>query len=101
MTPREELEKNITEALNEDYTGTTSDIAIGELEGFAIGKWVSVDERLPDKEKTGEWRGYAKFKNGEIDIITWYHYQEAIDIIEWLDLSLPESPTANSADVSS
>lgn len=95
MTPREELRRNMTEALDEDYTGTTAEIAIGELEGFAIGKWVSVDERLPSTC----WQGYTKgtqqkaYMNERLVSLGWKFngYDETdSEPTDWLDLSLPE-----------
>ena len=87
-TPKEELLADMDKIVRE--WGASRQETRATIKRYAVGQWVSVEERLPDRETTGEWRGYAMFMNGEVDIVTWYHYQTSKDITHWLELDLPE-----------
>jgi hypothetical protein len=100
MTPQEEMLSCImtavtatgdpvdTPARRKIVASLRSEIA-DAIQPFAAGKWVSVDERLP--EKTGDY--YVAWLDGETDSALYNAenmYWVLENITHWLDISLPE-----------
>ena len=85
MTPREDLAKEMDSIVG-NYKASRQDTR-KVLQSFAIGKWVSVEEQLPEFEE-GRWKGCLK--NGESIYFGVFHHKEFMHGYDWLDLSLPE-----------
>lgn len=97
--PREELGRRLGRAIanNRRDIGKQAEESGVILDEFAIGVWVSVDERLPKFDDEGYWPGIYKGKDEkEADISESIHersFKVAVEdgyIAHWLDLSLPE-----------
>ena len=88
MTPREELKVVI------DGADDTESLHIGICRTFAIGRWVSVEDRLPDEY------GYYHVVDDGDDTVAYFdvecrsfhesEHSELFKVTHWLDLDLPE-----------
>lgn len=93
-TPREELIKQYSEK----FGGNAGFEVLRDMEKnieqllkpYAIGRWVSVDERLPVVDGSGRWAGYTKDLEG-LEAFGLYDYHDlCVFYSAWLDLDLPE-----------
>lgn len=96
MTPREELKQAVWGAIASDVLSLKAkgERIMAHTDTLAIGKWVSVDERLP--EERADWEYITKWTDGEHRPSGYLNGQWDLSrfdatVIEWLDLSLPES----------
>lgn len=96
MTPRETLEREATVILHgmcRDRHGAAKAIS-DNLSNYAIGRWVSVEERLPKEQQTV----IVKWSDGSISNYVyhtgkqWSVYSHQSYITHWLDLDLPKQP---------
>lgn len=64
---------------------------MAHTDSLAIGKWVSVEERLPEFDPLGVWDGYCRVNDGahSAEASQWDKVSMAC-CTHWLDLSLPE-----------
>jgi len=93
------IKEELAEALAEPKQGSLASAEIISddvryynkvLEPFAVGKWVSVDERLPEfGRRSGVWNGYCRSENG--GEFCGKHYRHVFEsyVTHWLDLDLP------------
>lgn len=98
MTPREKLAKAIQEALagNADATQaeTLQILILKEMEGYAIGQWMPVKERLPEADRLGEWAGMINHGecvtsyNGEPEKLKKAEPVFKLKNLHWLDLDV-------------
>ena len=99
MTPREKLIENIIDIVHATH-GTPNDekmaifvrlLAVTLKTHYAIGRWVSVDERLPQYNELGVWEGYCRQSNN-IKSIEAGQWDEGMMkyCTHWLDMSLSE-----------
>ena len=83
MKPKEELANQILETKSGDLTKT--------LKPFAIGKWVPVSERLPERDARGNWTGIVKCRDGVIAPVIFKLKNTPVAIFtHWLELDIPE-----------
>ena len=84
MTPRKQLADEILRTDGRKPTRT--------LKPYAIGRWVSVEERLPEDRQTV----VTRWDYGAVSFITmvkdgkWSFYSNDSKITHWLELDLPE-----------
>lgn len=94
MNPRERLIENIIDLVHA-RTGHAYDEALGDLleatlkTHYAIGRWVSVDERLPVVDNSGKWAGYTKDLEGVIAFGYYDYHNLCVFYSEWLELDMP------------
>lgn len=83
MKPKEQLANEILETRSGDITKT--------LKPYAIGRWVPVEERLPEFKGNPHqhWKGLVMPTNKRPLWITWYPDDDCEEITHWLDLDLP------------
>lgn len=85
MNPRKELEELILDA-------DSFDRAAKRTRGFAIGRWVSVEERLPVVDSSGKWAGYTKDLEGVIAFGYYDYHNLCVFYSAWLELDMPKQP---------
>ena len=99
MTPREELIENIIDIVHATH-GTPNDekmahfvkLLVATLKThYAIGKWVPVSERLPERDARGNWTGIVKCRDGEVAPVIFNQKNTPVAVFtHWLELDLPE-----------
>lgn len=61
------------------------------LKPYAIGRWVPVEERLPEFDDTGTWEGYAQLTNSILSVEAGQWDESLLEhATYWLELDLPE-----------
>lgn len=89
MNAREELGRKLGRELanNRENLPEQGRQSQAILDEYAIGRWVSVEERMPSGFVDGRWKGCLK--NEDSIHFGVFHYKEFMPGYEWLDLSLP------------
>jgi hypothetical protein len=94
MTTREELGRRLGRELadNRRNLPLQAERSQAVLDGYAIGKWVPVSERLPKFDEDGDFEGFVWFKDKEKPVCDRMHDGMFVGLItHWLDLDLPEA----------
>ena len=96
MKPRERLIENIVDIIHARKGDDNSDNLVRLLEAtlkthYAIGRWVSVEERLPEFDEFGVWEGYARLNN-EIKSVEAGQWDELLlgHTTHWLETDISE-----------
>ena len=89
MTPRESLLKDV-DSIVKEYNASRQETR-GTLNKYAIGKWVPVSERLPERDARGNWTGIVKCRNGEVAPVIFNQKNTPVAVFtHWLELDMPE-----------
>jgi len=92
MTPREELLEDIDHIVA--AYGQSRQETRRTLNKYAIGKWVPVSERLPERDARGNWTGIVNCRDGEIAPVIFNQKNTPVAIFtHWLELDMPEVET--------
>lgn len=105
MKPREQLEKEISITIRESFQNGFDSESVSELDNFdgfaeaeetlqkyAIGRWVPVSERLPNRHDIV----ITRWSDGSVSYYTfwavsnWAVLSSSRHVTHWLDLELPE-----------
>lgn len=98
MTPRDKLIENIIDCVHstqdtpnhQRYPHLVRLLEATLKTHYAIGRWVPVEERLPEFDEFGVWEGYARLNNG-IKSIEAGQWDEGLleRTTHWLDMDMP------------
>ena len=89
MTPREDLLEDFDNLVGE-YRASRQQTR-RTLNKYAIGKWVPVSERLPERDARGNWIGIVKCRDGEVCPVIFNQKNTPVAIFtHWLELDIPE-----------
>ena len=92
MTPKESL-LNDFDCIVTEYTASRQETR-RMLKYYAIGKWVPVSERLPERDARGNWTGIVNCRDGEIAPVIFNQKNTPVAIFtHWLELDMPEVET--------
>jgi len=89
MTPKEDLLEdfdNLVDGYRQSRQETRK-----TLNKYAIGKWVPVSERLPERDARGNWTGIVKCRDGEVAPVIFNQKNTPVAVFtHWLELDMPE-----------
>lgn len=88
MSPREELIQKIRAAIKGKKKVSGRSI----LNQYAIGRWVPVEERLPEFDTDGHWHGITRDTDGDVHAcLCLKGIPLSNTATHWLELDLPET----------
>lgn len=96
MSPTEKLIENIIDIVHATRN-TPDDEKLAHLvklllatlkTHYAIGRWVSVEERLPVIDSSGKWAGYTKDLGGVMAFGYYDYHDLCVFYSAWLELDL-------------
>jgi hypothetical protein len=89
MTPREDLLEDFDNLVGE-YRQSRQETR-RTLNKYAIGKWVPVSERLPERDARENWTGIVKCRDGEVAPVIFNQKNTPVAVFtHWLELNMPE-----------
>lgn len=93
MTPRDKLLHEFDQIVDVYHASRQETRAT--LDHYAIGRWISVEERLPEFNEDGDFQGFVWFKGESKPRCDCFHEGLFVGLITyWLELDLPEKEEA-------